>query len=269
VNQGLASVASPWWGDFSFNIGQIGRWRVGALTVSVQRQAAEWHICQQTSGNSIDDLDTFEINLDSEALAAEAKCHRHVLIQDSQPLQVLPALANRPVVTRPLTPFNLYPGQEVVLYVGTTVWYQLYAYSSGPLLLDIPIQRPSDTWFGQSTREGEVCYAARTRAILNLDDVPYHPFRAITPVTIANQSEGPLLLERLLLPIPHLSIFSAADGRLWTEALSILCNEDMRSAHLHLGKGAPAVAHAAKLLASPRTPPERGVFVRALGAIFG
>ncbi len=269
MNQSPASTTSPWWGTFTLETGQLGRWRVGALTVSVQRQTSEWHICHLNSGSDSEELDSFEISLDAEPLAAAAKCHRHVLSHNSQPLQILPALANRPVVTRPLTPFNLYPGQDVVLYVGTTVWLQVHAYPSGPLLLDIPIQRPSDTWFGQSTREGEVCFAARTRAILNLDAVPFHPFRAITPVNISNQGEEPLLLERLLLPIPQLSIFSAADGRFWTEELSILCNEDMRSAHLILGKGAPATVRTAQLLAPPRTPADRGVLIRALGAIFG
>lgn len=136
-------------------------------------------------------------------------------------------------------------------------------------MLDLPVQRPSDTWFGPSSREGEVCYAARTRAILDLQDLPLRTVRATTPVRIKNNGQTPLLLERLLLPIPHLSLFATHDGRLWTEELSIHCDQEMRSAHLQIGKGAPAMTGTTQQLNPPRVLPERGVFTRALGAIFG
>lgn len=265
----ITPAQAPWWGEFELDAGQRGRWHIGSLTTSAQHQESEWHICHINTGSNAAESEPSEFTRDAEPLGAEAKCYRHLVKPVKQPLQVLPALADRSVVTRPLIPFYLYPGQQVLLYVGTTVWFQVYAYPSGPLLLDIPIQRPSDTWFGQSTLEGEICYAARTHAILNLNEVPLHPFRAVTPVKITNNAEEPLLLERLLLPITHLSVFSSSNGRLWTEELSILCDEEMRSAHLHLGKGAPPAAKDAQRLNKPRIPPNRGVLTRALGAIFG
>ncbi len=265
----LIPTLKPWFGSFSFATAQTNQWRIGALTVSIQRHASEWQVCHLNTGATIDEQATIEVTENTSPLEEGAKCQRHAVAQSNQPLRVLPGLADRPVVTRPLIPFHLHPGQEVRLYVGTSIWLQIYAFESGPLLLDLPVQRPSDTWFGPSSREGEVCYAARTRAILDLQDLPLRTVRATTPVRIKNNGQTPLLLERLLLPIPHLSVFTAHDGRLWTEELSIHCDQEMRSAHLQIGKGAPAMAGTTQQLNPPRVLPERGVFTRALGAIFG
>lgn len=265
----LIPTPKPWFGSFRLAMAQTNQWHIGALTVSVQRHASEWQICHLNTGVALDEQVMIEVAENTGQLKEGAKCQRHAVTFSDQPLQVLPALADRPVVTRPLIPFHLHPGQEILLYVGTSIWLQIYAFESGPLMLDLPVHRPSDTWFGPSTREGEVCYAARTRAILDLHDLPLRTIRATTPVRIMNNGQTPLLLERLLLPIPHLSVFATHDNRLWTEELSIHCNQEMRSAHLHIGKGAPAMAGTTQRLNSPRVLPERGVFTRALATIFG
>jgi hypothetical protein len=259
----------PWFGRFNFDGAQTNQWRIGALTVSVQRHASEWQVCHLNTGAAIDEQVAIEVTENTGQLEAGGKCQRHAVALSNQPLQVLPALADRPVVTRPLIPFHLHSGQETLLYVGTSIWLQIYAFETGPLLLDLPVQRPSDTWFGPSTREGELCYAARTRAISNLQDLPSRTIRATTPVRIKNNGQTSLLLERLLLPIPQLSVFATYDNRLWTEELSIHCDQEMRSAHLRIGKGAPAIAGTTEQLSPPRVLAERNVLTRALGTIFG
>ncbi len=287
MDQTSSLAYTPWWGEYKLDSGETGRWQVGPLTVTLQRLASEWQLRYrrnavatiQSSGNTAlaanlsrvgsEDQDGAEVRMGAEPLDETASCHRHVVKLTKSPLLVMPALADRPVVSRPVTPFHLSPGQEVRLFVGTMVWFQVYAYKSGPLLLDIPVQRPSDTWFGPSTREGEIAYAARTHARLELDELPMRAFRANTPVKIVNKGEQALLLERLMLPIPQLSLYAANSGRLWTEELSIVCDEEMASAHLRLRKGAPSQAEGAVRLAGPRSSPEKGVLVRALGAIFG
>lgn len=259
----------PWFGHFNFDRAQTNQWRIGALAVSVQRHASEWQVCHLNTGAAIDEQAAIEVTENAGQQPEGSRCQRHAVALSNQPLKVLPALADRPVVTRPLIPFHLHPGQETLLYVGTSIWLQIHAFEAGPLLLDLPVQRPSDTWFGPSTREGELCYAARTRAILDLQDLPSRTIRATTPVRIKNNGQTSLLLERLLLPIPQLSVFATHDNRLWTEELSIHCNQEMRSAHLRIGSGAPTIAGSTRQLNPPRMLAERGVFTRALGAIFG
>ncbi|OMH26269.1 hypothetical protein [Motiliproteus sp. MSK22-1] len=269
----MDQIAPPpfpsWWGEFIVETGQTSRWQVGPLTMTLQRLESEWQVRHRSTESENGDLNVTEVAITSDPLEDEATFCRHVVKQSKKPALIVPALADRPVVTRPLAPISLPPGQEVRLLVGTTLWMQVYAFKSGPLLLDIPIQRPSDTWFGASTRHGEVAYAARTHARLVLEEVPIRAFRAITPVKIINKGEETLRLERILLPIPSLSLFISEDGRFWTEELSIHCDEEMSSAQLRFGKGAPALALTSQRLAIPRVNSGRGVLIRALGAIFG
>ncbi len=262
-------VASPWWGEFRFSPGQTRCWRFGPLTLSVQRLAHEWQLFHQVREDWVESDYEVEVDAAAAPLGGDAALDRFVCRGTSKALQVLPGLADRPVVTRPATPVHLPSGEEVTFYVSSPVWIRLGIPSPLRWLLELPLQRPSDTWFGPSTREGELCYAARTSARLQLEEIPLRPHRALTPVSILNQGDEPLLLERLKLPVPCLSLYGSADGLLWTESLSIIREQDLRMAALRIGKGPPSPAGTARLVSEAREPVEQGILVRALHAIFG
>jgi hypothetical protein len=69
--------------------------------------------------------------------------------------------------------------------------------------------------------------------------------------------------------MPNLSVYSAADGRLWTEAVTLERREDGDVAELQLAKGPPPEARSAKLLHGPRSKAEKGLLIRAFGGLFG
>jgi hypothetical protein len=183
-------------------------------------------------------------------------------------LELRPALADRPVVVNPEIPFALPAGEETSLYVSVSLWLQIHTGNPASLLLEEPVFRPSDTWFGPSTMEGELCYAGRTGARLNLENLTVRPQRAICAVRIRNRAATLLPLQRLKLPAPNLSLFTSAEGHLWTEALTLDRDQDGELASLRLGKGPPREARDPVHVNGPRARIERGLLVRTFAGHF-
>ena len=182
---------------------------------------------------------------------------------------IKPALADRSVVSRPQVPFRLLAGDQIQLYVGNPLWFRLELPNEGPCLRELPINRPSDTWFGPSTREGELCYATRTHARLTVAEIPKRPHRAITPVTLSNRAEDPMLLERISLPVPLLSAYRIDAGNVWTSAVALERREDREMAELKILPGAPRGGDSASLLFKARQAGGRNVVLKTLSSLLG
>ena len=137
------------------------------------------------------------------------------------------------------------------------------------MLRELPSHRPSDTWFGKNTREGELCYATETRALLNLDHLPVLNRSAVTPVRICNHAPSPLLLERLKLPVPLLALYGDRRGRLWTQGVTLTRSEESDMATVDVLAGAPAEAGRTVLMTPARETPEAGLWTRAFSGLLG
>ncbi len=134
-------------------------------------------------------------------------------------------------------------------------------------LLDVPTHRPSDSWFGPSTMEGELCYGSRTNARLNLENLPVRPHRAISVVRVKNGSTKDLNIEKLKLPTPQMSVFVTAEGHYWTEGVTLERREDDEPAAVRFDQGPPQEASDATLASAPRSPSQRGLLTRAFAGI--
>jgi len=187
---------------------------------------------------------------------------RFLLRSGEDDIRISPQLADRPVVTRPLTSTELLPRESATLLVSTVLWARI-GIGARPLA-ELPTLRPSDTWFGPNTIRGELCYASQTRARLHMNNVQVSAFRAVTPITIRNDGDDNLKLERINVPVPHLTLY--CDGtRFWTSALSVVREENLDTAKLHIEASPPP--HAITV-APPRRPIRGGVFDRAVNLLF-
>lgn len=184
-------------------------------------------------------------------------------------MNLTPLLADRPVVIRPETPFHVPAGQETTLFVSTPLWLQLQVSTPPIQLIEMAIKRPSDTWFGPSTMEGELCYASSTLGRLTLLDFPHSAHRAITPIIIRNNSDEAFQLERLNLPVTFLSPFRSAKQILWTESVTMKRETETSDASLQIGEGAPPQAADAKLISAPRQQTESRSLISKFSAFFG
>jgi hypothetical protein len=265
-----AADDARWWGQWTVEEGEAVRWRVGPLTLQLSRSRDEWRVAY---GNADDPLDSsLEISGPVKGSEPDASLtvNRFAARGESGHLQLLPALADRPVINRPQEPFYVLPDDEVALYISTPLWVRVEAGEPAALLQELPTHRPSDTWFGPSTREGEMCYAARTHCRLRFEELPFRPHRAITPIVLRNQAAETLLLERLSVPVRRLSLYSADQRFLWTERLTMEWTDPKEGlARADLEEGAPSEAGpGAELVRGPRDAGEESFMVQAFSAFF-
>ena len=262
-------MPASWWGRFMLDIGQCKKWQVGPLTLIVRHLNGEWQVAhERTEGFSSQEVN-WDIS-DTDQLPESMKEYSRFIFRDtSGQLSVNPILADRPIISRPITPFTLTAGEEVTLYVSMPLWIVLTAGTTpDKVLKEIAIQRPSDTWFGPSTLEGELCYASTTHCRLNLEELPQRPHRAITPVVIRNQANTNLSLERLNLPAPLLSLYTCSNGQLWTPQVTLIREKDGDMAELKIDNKPPEQAGLIQQLSKPRNKSDNSVLFRAFNAVF-
>lgn len=181
-------------------------------------------------------------------------------------LSIRPALADRGVVVRPDVIFSIPPKEESTVFISTPVWITLSPGTAEPVL-DVPCNRPSDTWFGPNTRVGELAYASRTRATQAFDEVTRMPHRAVSVVKIRNRAASALRVERIMMPVENLSLFADDAGYLWTETVTLEREADGDFAAMKLGKGAPDESGGAARIVGPREKHEKGISLRAFGSL--
>ena len=179
-----------------------------------------------------------------------------------------PALADRPVVSKPEKPLYISSGESVVVYLSFPLWLRLEAGEPARLLKELPTLRLSDTWFGPSTREGGLCYASRNFGRLALDEPMRRPHRVLTAVQICNRASDPLCVERINVPLPHLSLYQDDAGVLWTEALTMEGHDVASPLTVDIGRLPPPEANDPELVALPRLGPRRGTLARAFSSLW-
>lgn len=251
------AATRAWWGTSTFALEQQRHWQIGPLDLWVKRLQREW-LVQRRHG--LDPLDS------SLVIAAEAsvdpgsegegkvEVDRIVGEESCADLMLAPLLADRPVVVRPAHPLRVLAGTRIQLFLSAPLWVRLSL--SGPndsVLLEVPIFRPSDTWFGPSTIEGVPAYAVSTTCRLDVAGLPVRPHRAVTSVLIENRAKEPLVFERLSVPVGRLSLYAAAGSRLWTDTLAVKHHEPGSGlADVQTLAGPPQEAGEYELLAGPR-----------------
>lgn len=274
----------PWWGEVTLDVYKGGQWEIGPSTIWVYRSSHDWRVVSRPSTDPVtaDPMAerssvTVPVEVDEMTAVLEAEddnlhTNRYSVRATNETVALRPALADRPVVARPEHPLSVLPGESVTLYLSTPLWVRVVLVDSDRQLLEVPSHRMSDTWFGPSTREGELCYATRTAGRLRLDKLPLRLHRALTPLQIRNRAQDALALERVQLPAPHLALYRTADDVLWTEAVTMTRREGDDGADVRVKDGPPSDVGEATPLQAPRTPSKQGLFTStfsAFGSLFG
>jgi hypothetical protein len=241
----------PWWGAVTVELSHTRELIIGPLTLSIRRLPGEWRLCRQGGGH----------------IADSSATRFAVSGQDGQ-LQLLPALADRPVVARPEEPFHIAAHDECTVFVGSPAWVRVATAGPPGVLCEFPIQVPSDTWFGPTTMTGELCYASRTYCRLHYDEIEFRPHRVLSAVTIRNRSRQSLVIQRIMLPAVYLSLFAGAGGTLWTQDITIdQQDEQATSATVKFLDRPHRVAGGAARLLGPRRPAQPTLAMRVLGSL--
>lgn len=264
----MAESSGEWWGDYTFNAGASAQWEIGPLRITVQRLLREWLVAREHIEPAEDQQEWRFTYIDLDLNESESThISRYAYQSTTEQLTVFPALADRSVVSRPITPFTVPAGERATIYLSTPLWFRLATGMPSQTLFEIPIHRPSDTWFGSSTREGETCYASRTYGRLNLENLTASSYRAITQVHIDNESALSLRIERLNIPVTFLSLFHTQEGILWTQAVTVVQTQRASQAKFTIDKEPPPSATGVKLVTAPRQDPQKGMLIRAFSTL--
>lgn len=268
--------AQPWWTTYTLALNHGGQWQIGPSTLWIFHADHEWRLTHRQEADSLMSESTVRTPVPEPEWPSvvDPEIPTDQIVRFSAPddettITLKPALADRPVVARPENAIYIPSGAEVTLYISTPLWIQM---TLGAMAThEVPSFRPSDTWFGSSTREGELCYAARTTGRFRLADLPMRPHRCVTPLVIQNAASDQLLLERVQIPMQHLALYETSDHILWTQAVTLHREEDVEGAHVRIKSGAPPDADAAVRLAEPRDPLKKNLVMstfKAIGALF-
>lgn len=261
------AAAFPWGRELELALGQAARLRVGPLTIVVQHLASEWRAAWVTAEDPLAMDVSAELPVEGVSLDEDDDIHRFVMLDVGGRFTLLPRLADRAVVVRPARPFRLLPGARADIHVSTALWVALKLSPSGPTLFDIPVSRPSDTWFGPSTVLGELCYVSRTSARLELGQLPLRPGRAVTRIHVDNRSGAAVNLERVHLPAPELQPFVDEAGNVWTQPVEVTLHAH-GAADVTYGTSPSRTAPAAVAVGAPRQSPRRHLLARAMSALW-
>ncbi len=258
------TASSPWWGAVSLD--ERRRWsgRLGPFEMWLNLQGGEVTIAHR---HGPDPLQVGRGRASAAEPPEDAEWLRCPTSQSA--LELSPALADRPIVVRPEVPLRLLPGDSTELRISTPLWLRLDAGLPAHRLLDVPTFRPSDTWFGPSPREGELCYASRTRARLAAASEGLTTTRAHTLLALTNGGSDSLLVDRINLPVPRLGLYLGDGGLLWTDGLSVARQPGEELVEVSIQRGLPPRLAGARRVAEPRNPEHGNVFVRAMTSLLG
>lgn len=73
---------------------------------------------------------------------------------------------------------------------------------------------------------GELCYSKYTDAKITLDNIQKRAHRAITTISISNEHDELLAIERISLPTPLLDLYVDSNNQLWTDKVSLTHHQD-------------------------------------------
>jgi hypothetical protein len=178
-----------------------------------------------------------------------------------------PVFPARPVVVEPEHSFRLLPRAEARVFVRVPLRARItLASADGETLTEVPAVVLSDTWWGTPT-EGELCYWLATTARREVPSEVFGPHLALCPLRLSNRSDEELPVEKIVLRVAHLSIFSEA-GHLWTDETRVRYRGVDEGSHVDVAGSRPREAGDAVRVAGPREPPpSRGFRARTFSRL--
>jgi hypothetical protein len=198
---------APWWGSFSVAEEQSRYAKIGNVVLCIDHFNEQWNIASYRD----------EKKQQSKTIAA------HIMQGE---IVLKPALPNRALLFKLERPLFLPAKSNMNLYTSTPVFIRVEIGTPPIPLEEIPSEILCETWFGDTTLDGEICFAASTFASPRLEELARDVTHVITPIAVVNHSNENVLLKQVQIPCPTLSVFNDSQNRLWTEQLNLNFEHD-------------------------------------------
>ncbi|PJA18848.1 MAG: hypothetical protein COX62_08010 [Deltaproteobacteria bacterium CG_4_10_14_0_2_um_filter_43_8] len=258
-----------WWGKYELEKNQAGFWKIGPLSLHIEHKTHEWVVKSAQENDPLASHLECEVPTQKKSEIIQGSLSHFAVIAEDNQLYLSPMLADRPIITRPEEELYILPQEKALLYVSTPLWLNISLQSAHTVLAEIPLYRPSDTWFGENTLEGQLCYASKTFSQLDLSAIPLTPHRATTAVIVHNMTALPFCLKKLSLPTPYLSLFVSETQELWTESVKLEVKSDSPFAPLQLKAKPPLHVKMEKRICNPRIKSTPNLALRTFQILFG
>jgi hypothetical protein len=260
-NQLTPSLLKALWDPFPIKTGGgVVYASLGPLELWIRRFSEDWYVAHRRAEP--------EVRACAPKTLLPTKAHeelpwsRWVSSEPAEQIRLVPALPDRPVVVRPKFPLKVPTGESVLIYVNIPMWVRVtIGKSFDQILSEIPSIVLSNTWFGEPTA-GELCYALKTKALRDLDELSNHPFMVTCPVSVENQAPTDLDFQRICIRVEHLHVYRGA-RRLWTNQVEVLFKGEDFTSQINVLKYAPKLEGTSERLCAAREPVERSLLEKS------
>lgn len=200
---------TPWWGHFLIAAEQSRYSKIGNTVLCIDHYNQEWKLA-----------------IRQEHLGREnpTKILGSYLQQDE--IKLKPVLADRNLQVKLNCPFYIAGGEALIIYINSPSWIRIEIGNPSILLDEIPTEILADTWSGDNTINGDLCYAATHLATPRFEEIPQNTTQVTTPILLQNFSKDRIYVNELKIPLPFLSVYSDIHNHLWTEQVLLSFDHD-------------------------------------------
>jgi hypothetical protein len=245
------------WTPHTIGQGQTLDLCLGSLRLWIHRREKEWRIAHETEPES---AERCSVSVTDEPFAPGRDWTRWILEDHIEQIELKPQLPDRPLIVRPEMPMCLMPKQSIQLFVGIPIWLAITFNAKHGQVIEIPTASLSNSWFGSFTA-GELCYALKTTARVNMHSLSPSAQRVVFPLEIRNTSPEKLKFERLCIRPQYLNIFQGKT-RLWTSKGRVSYRGEDHWSRIVYSSNAPEFDQAGPPIGQAREAMQRGAFLK-------
>ncbi|RMF59393.1 MAG: DUF432 domain-containing protein [Calditrichaeota bacterium] len=200
------------WNTYNISDDQFYYWKIGEANLWIRRDKNEIYIATSHDKNIAAQ------NIDH--MPEDLEWARFAIKEEIISIELTPAMPDRPLVVKPEASFYLTVGTKRTIYVRIPVWICISIVAKAKnKLLGIPSVILSNTWFGDLV-DGELCYWLSSGARSKIEPDPSRPYMTICPITLQNESDENLLVEKFVVRADNSTLF-VYNGQLYTDEILI------------------------------------------------
>jgi hypothetical protein len=258
------SLLKALWDPFPIKPRGVVYASLGPLEVWLRQLGEDWYVAYRRAEPEVQP--SAPRTLQPTGDLEELPWSRWVSTRTSERMRLVPALPDRSVVVRPRYPLNVPTGESVLFYVNIPLWVRVTVGETAELTLsEIPSVVLSNTWFGEPTA-GELCYALKTKAQRDLEELSNHPYMVTCPVKVENLAPTDLEFQRICIRVEHLHVYRGL-RRLWTNQVEVQFKGEDFASQISVIKYAPKLEGTSERLCAAREPVERSLLKKSFSVL--
>lgn len=212
------------WHSFDISNGQTSFWRIGPLFLWIEVLEGELRVHTLHTNNLNDTEIEYVDNYEGE-IGAGAEFTRYSFSCKIEKITFSPHLPEKDIIFRPDKTIQLPSKRQMNLYVNTSLWIHIKV-NENEILKSVPVVTLSETWLGPDSTHGEIYYAAKTKGVVNYNDLKFYPYRYISKFTIKNETQGHVPIERIRLMNKILNLYSNEQGYFFSDCVTMKIDSD-------------------------------------------